>query len=56
MDGWAEGYAEYVETAYEVRFRRRKNTYGGFLWPETAPDRHLEIALAALDKSSANVQ
>jgi hypothetical protein len=53
---WSNGFAHYVETGYEVRLHKRKDTYGGMLWPEPSPDRLLEIALAALDKASANTQ
>lgn len=53
---WSDGFEEYVATAYEVRLHKRKDTYGGALWPEPARDRNLEIAVAALDKASANAQ
>ncbi|WNN95168.1 5' nucleotidase [Microbacterium phage Magritte] len=50
---WDEGFQEYLDTAYEVRLHRRKNTFGGVLWPTYRHERLLEIALAA---SSANMQ
>lgn len=53
MPPWAVGFQEYLDTAYEVRLHRRKNTFGGVLWPSYRHERLLEIALAA---ASANVQ
>lgn len=48
MRSWHDGFASYVSSAYEVRLHRRKDTFGGTLWPDSP--RLLEIALAALDK------
>lgn len=56
MKTWADGFQEYLETAYEVRLHKRRNTFGAVLWPENPQERFLEIALAALDRSSANAQ
>lgn len=53
MPQWAVGFQEYLDTAYEVRLHRRKDTFGGVLWPVPRHERLLEIALAV---SSANVQ
>ena len=51
---WADGFAEYVAEAYEVRLHKRLDTYGGMLWPEKRS--HLDIAIAALDKLERVVQ
>ena len=53
MPPWAVGFQEYLDTAYEVRLHRRKDTFVGVLWPTYRHERLLEIALAA---DSAYVQ
>lgn len=53
MPPWAVGFQDYLDTAYEVRLHRRKDTFGGVLWPTYRHERLLEIALAA---DSAYVQ
>ncbi len=47
---WADGFSEYISNAYEVRLHKRKDTFGGVLWPENPQDKFLKIAVAALDK------
>lgn len=57
MRAWAEGFAAYLRS-YEVRLHKRTNTFGGVEWPAgapglVAPDRQLEIAVAAREARSA---
>lgn len=52
---WAAGFAEYVATSYEVRLHRRRDTFGGVLWPERfpgliGPGRQLQIAVSVAER------
>lgn len=52
---WADGFTEYTQQAYEVRLHKRRNTFGGMIWPER-PRTPLDIAIDALDKLERTVQ
>ena len=54
---WHDGFPAYLGS-YEVRLRRRLNTFGGVLWVDRAPgligpQRQLQIALAVGDRRFA---
>ena len=56
-EAWKVGFAEYAES-YEVRLRRRLDTYGGKLWPPDSrpgviPEhRQLQIAIEVLERTA----
>jgi len=50
---WQKGFEEYLQS-YEVRLRRRTDSYGAVEWPASPPrriteERALQIALEALE-------